>query len=252
MGEVVLTPEERDIKNWAGLAFKRPWVELVQKCSKIKRGEKLQGDEILYHPFFVNIFIDVRLVYQAMKAFKISRFVSGNLFTIILSSREDRVIWACFEREEDGVFTELTILDPTEEWSSRMASLLFIDNLKGAYELALDVIKQKRLAGSLGAIKVANIMFFKAIKDAYEGSSEAKNLPLFLTLLSDAIKTIIEKRWIRFYPNVPLYKLINLSYPILKGISPVNKLISKVLSLKLANDMLVAYQSYLTPIRISL
>jgi len=247
---IPLTLEEKEIKAWAGKAFKEPWFDLVQKCAKISRGEKL--DDIWYHPFFIDIFIDVRFVYKIMKAIKISDFVNGNLFTIILSKKEDRVIWACFEKQKDGVFTEAIVLNPEEKWADKVAELLFIDNLQGAYEYVSSWVKRNELGDSVGAIKVANIMFFKAIKDAWEKSYEGKNLPLFFMLFLDAVKKIIEKRWLRFYPNVNLYKMIKISYPLLKELSYVTYPLSKILSAKPVNDVLVAYNSFVVPLKVSI
>ncbi len=250
MGEVVLTREEREIKEWAGKSFREPWFTLVERCAKLKNGEKLSEEEKLFHPFFIDILIDTELIYKTMKTLKISRFVSGNLFTIILSKKEDRVIWACVEREEDGVFVSAKVLDPTQKWADKIAELLFIDNLKGAYEFLSDWVKRNEIAESIGAIKVANIMFFKTIKDAWEKSSEGKNLPLFLILLLDAVKTNIEKRWIRFYPDVPLAKIISLSYPLLKHTVKLVKPASYLLSVKYIDSLLKAYYSYLLPAKI--
>lgn len=246
---VALTQEEKEIKEWAGKAFKEPWLDLVQKCSKISRNEKL--DDVWYHPFFLDVLIDVRLMYKVMKTIRLSNFVNGNLFTIILSKKEDRVIWAAFEKQKDGVFTEAILLNPEEKWTDKVAELLFVDNLEGAYEYVQSWVRKNELGDSVGAIKVANIMFFKAIKDAWEKSSEGKNLPLFLLLFIDAVKTIVEKRWLRFYPDVPLSRLIKLSYPLLRELSYITYPISKVLSMKPVNEVLVAYNSFFVPVKIS-
>jgi hypothetical protein len=187
-----------------------------------------------------------------MQALKISKFVSGNLFTIILSKKEDKVIWACIEKEQDGVFVSAHTLDVTEKWADRMAELLFIDNMKGAYELACEVAKKKEIADSVGAIKVANIMFFKTIKDAYEKSGEGKNLPLFLFLLSEAIKTNIDKKWIRFFPDVPLAKIIKFSYPFVKLLASLGHPLSRILSLEPVDSIIRAYYSYFLPLKVSL
>lgn len=247
---IPLTQEEREIKEWAGRAFRQPWFDLVEKVSKLSKGEKLE--DIWHHPFFVDIFLDVRFLYKVMKAVKISRFVNGNLFTIILSKKEDRVIWACFEKEKDGVFTEAIVLNPEEKWADKVAELLFIDNMEEAWRYVTEIVRKKEIGESVGAIKVANIMFFKAIKDAWEKSSEGKNLPLFLLLFADAVKTIIEKKWIRFYPDVPLSKLIKLSYPLLKELSYITPPLVKFFSLKTVNDIMVAYNSFVVPAKVSI
>jgi hypothetical protein len=187
-----------------------------------------------------------------MQALKISKFVSGNLFTIILSKKEDKVIWACIEKERDGVFVSAHTLDVTEKWADRMAELLFIDNMKGAYELACEVAKKKEIANSVGAIKVANIMFFKTIKDAYEKSADGKNLPLFLLLLSEAIKTNIDKKWIKFFPDVPLAKIIRFSYPFVKLLASLGHPLSRILSLEPVDSIIRAYYSYILPLKVSL
>jgi hypothetical protein len=252
MAEVPLTKEEREIKAWAGKAFREPWFELVRRCAKIKSGETLSDDEILFHPFFIDVLIDVRLLCKSMQALKISKFVSGNLFTIILSKKEDKVIWACIEKEQDGVFVSAHTLDVTEKWADRMAELLFIDNMKSAYELACEVARKKEIANSVGAIKVANIMFFKTIKDAYEKSADGKNLPLFLLLLSEAIKTNIDKKWIRFFPDVPLAKIIKFSYPFVKLLASLGHPLSRILSLEPVDSIIRAYYSYILPLKVSL
>jgi hypothetical protein len=252
MGEVPLTKEEREIKAWAGKAFREPWFELVRRCSKIKSGETLSDDEILFHPFFIDVLIDSRLLCKSMQALKISKFVSGNLFTIILSKKEDKVIWACIEKEQDGVFVSAHTLDVTEKWADKIAELLFIDNMKDAYELACEVARKKEIANSVGAIKVANIMFFKTIKDAYEKSADGKNLPLFLLLLSEAIKTNIDKKWIRFFPDVPLAKIIRFSYPFVKLLASLGHPLSRILSLEPVDSIIRAYYSYILPLKVSL
>jgi|GEM_PF-967981 hypothetical protein len=252
MEEIALTKEEREIKAWAGKAFREPWFELVRRCAKIKSGEELSDDEIWLHPFFVNVLVDVRLVCKSMQTLKVSKFVSGNLFTIILSKKEDKVIWACVEKEQDGVFVSAHTLDVTERWADKMAELLFIDNMKGAYELACDVAKKKEIADSIGAIKVANIMFFKTIKDAYEKSGDGKNLPLFLFSLLDAVKTNVDRKWIRFFPDVPLAKIIRFSYPLVKYLAAIGHPVSRILSLKPVDSMIKAYYSYLLPIKVAL
>lgn len=252
MAEVPLTKEEREIKAWAGKAFREPWFELVRRCAKIKSGEELSADELFFHPFFIDVLIDSRLLCKSMQVLKISKFVSGNLFTIILSKKEDKVIWACIEKEQDGVFVSAHTLDVTEKWADRMAELLFIDNMKGAYELACEVAKKKEIADSVGAIKVANIMFFKTIKDAYEKSGEGKNLPLFLFLLSEAIKTNIDKKWIRFFPDVPLAKIIKFSYPFVKLLASLGHPLSRILSLEPVDSIIRAYYSYFLPLKVSL
>jgi len=252
MEEVPLTKEEREIKAWAGKAFREPWFELVRRCAKIKSGEELSADELFFHPFFIDVLIDSRLLCKSMQALKISKFVSGNLFTIILSKKEDKVIWACIEKEQDGVFVSAHTLDVTEKWADRMAELLFIDNMKSAYELACEVARKKEIANSVGAIKVANIMFFKTIKDAYEKSADGKNLPLFLLLLSEAIKTNIDKKWIRFFPDVPLAKIIRFSYPFVKFLASLGHPLSRILSLEPVDSIIRAYYSYILPLKVSL
>lgn len=247
---IEITPEERDIKAWAGKAFREPWFDLVQKSAKLMGGER--PNDIWYHPFFIDVFVDMRIIFKIMKATKIARLVNGNLFTIILSKKGDKVIWSCFETQENGVFTKATVLNPEEEWAKKVAELLFTDDLEGAYEYVSSFVKKSKLADSVGAIKVANIMFFKAIKDAWERSSEGKNLPLFFLLAADAVKTIIERKWIKFFPDVPLYKLIRLTYPLLKELSYIGAPISKLLSIKPINDILVTYNSLIFPIRLSL
>lgn len=249
---VPLTKEEKEIKEWAGRAFRAPWFELVEKCRRLKRGEKLSENEILFHPFFLDVLIDVRLICRAMGIAKVSRFVSGNLFTIILSKKEDRVIWACVEKEEDGVFTEAIVLNPQEKWAEKVAEMLFIDNLEGAYNYLNDWVRANEIAKSIGAIKVANIMFFKEFKDAWEKSSEGKNLLLFFANFINAVKNVVEKKWIRFYPDVPLAKIIRYSHPIVKEIARITTPISRIFALKPINDILVAYHSFLAPVKISL
>ncbi len=247
---VPLTKEEKEIKEWAGRAFRAPWFEIVEKCAKIKRGEKLPENEIMFHPFFIDVLIDIRLLCRIMELMKISKFVSGNLFTIILSKKEERVIWACVEKEEDGIFTEVSVLNPREKWTERVAEMLFIDNLEGAYNYLNEWVRKNEIAPSIGAIKVANIMFFKEFKDAWEKSSEGKNLPLFAINFLNAVKNVVERKWIRFYPDVPLAKIVRYSHPLIKEITTVANPISRIFSIKPINDILVAYHSFLAPVRI--
>lgn len=247
---IQLTQEEKEVKSWASKAFKEPWFDLVRKSAKIARGEELE--DIWYHPFFVDVYVDVRLMYKIMRAIKISRFVDGNLFTIILSKKEDKVIWACFEKQTDGVFTEAVVLDPEDKWADKVAELLFIGRMEEAYNHVASWVRKNGLADSVGAIKVANIMFFKAIKDAWERSHDGKNFPLFLVLFADAVRTIIEKKWLRFYPEVPLARIIKLSYPILKELSFVVGPLSKILSARPVDNFFVTSSSFVTPIRLSI
>ncbi len=249
---VPLTKEEKEIKEWAGESFRAPWFELVDKCRMLKQGEKLEGDDVYLHPYFVDVLLDTRILCRAMGVLKVSRFVGGNLFTIILSKREDRVIWACVEKEEGGVFVDKVVLDPSGDWADKVAEMLFTEDMQGAYNFLSEWVRKNEIADSIGAIKVANIMFFKTIKDAWESSQEGKNLPLFALKFLDAVKTNIEKKWIRFYPDVPLAKMIRFSYPLLKRITKMTNPLSYVVATKPLNDLFVSYYSFIFPIKVPL
>ena len=225
---VPLSDEEREIMIWASDAFRKPWFTLVDLMSKIQSGEKLSS--YMFDPYFIKVKLDARLAYWFMKttfAAKMAFGPNGNLLTIILSSSEDKVIWACIEREEKGIYLDYEILNDrlNEKWAEDVAKMLWINDLSSAFDyMSMWLKNQKDLSYiNLGVMKVANIRFFQAIKIAYERSNNGENLPLFLLKGVEAVKDILERGWIRFYPDVPLQKLLRTIRPILKNTTYINK-----------------------------
>ncbi len=230
-----LTKEETEVMKWAGKSFEKPWFDLCDVFKKIHDGEKLSNKEARVDPFFVPFKINGKMIYWIMKSGITNVMLGKNasLFTIILNKSESKIIWSCIERENDGVYVECHELKDRlgKEWDKKTVEMLKENDLKGAYNYLKEwVATQKDIAHiEPGVMKVANIMFFKAFQDAYEESSNGKNLTLFGVKATEAVERILDEGWIRFYPQVNFERLLRVIKPLLSFGSPLNKLLQKVL-----------------------
>lgn len=234
---ITLTPREESIMRWSGKAVKQPWFDICDRWQRMHRGERLTLDEALFDSFFLPFRLDARPLYHFMKHIG-TRLVFGDnasLFTIVLNAAADRIIWAGIEREEGGVYIEYFILNERlgGKWDEKEARLLGENRLEEAFDhLSIWIRTQPDLRHiDLGAIKVANIQFFEAIKDAWEDADDGRKLALFGANAVEAIEEIIQREWIRFYPNVNLKKMLDAIHPMLRISRPVTRLSQTVLGL---------------------
>lgn len=236
--EIYLTWKERDTKAWASESFRKPWFALVERMGRLHKGEKLTKEEALFDPFFVRMKIDTRLVYALMKIGKFVKLVLGEnatLFTVILSEDEERIIFSCIESEEDGIYTDYEILTPRlgKEWDAHLVELLKQNKMEDAFNHVKNWVKTQDDIShyNVGCIKVANILFFDAIRTAWEESNDGRNLPLFILKGAEAVTRILDEGWIRLFPDVPLQKFLRTMHPVLKNTSMLNKALQAVHSI---------------------
>lgn len=234
---LALTPREASVMRWSGRAVKQPWFDICDRWQRMYKGEHLKLGEALFDAFFLPFRLDARPLYHIMKTIGTKLVFGDNasLFTIVLNANADRIIWAGLEREEGGVYIEYFILNERlgGEWDEKAVKLLNESRLEEAFDHLSTWIRTQPDLGhiDLGAIKVANIQFFEAFKDAWEDADDGRKLALFGANAVEAVEEILQRGWIRFYPEVNLAKMLDAIHPVLRFAMPVTRLSQTVLGL---------------------
>jgi len=234
--EMALTPEEKEIMAWGSESVKGPWVEITNIFKRLHDGEDLSKDEVQVDPYFLPFDVNVKALFHIMKngGKKAILGDNGSMLSIITNTMGDEIIWAAVELEEDGVFTEFHPLSGRlgEEWAKKGAEMLYSDDMEGAFSYFKEWLSsQPGLSHiELGILKVSNVQFFGAFKKAYEGADDGAKLLLMGVKMADAVNEIMSERWIRFYPDVNLKKLLEVIAPALNFLTPVNTVLQDMLA----------------------
>lgn len=232
---MALTPEENEIMSWGAESFKAAWLDICDVLKRMHEGEEVSRDEAMIDPYFVPFDIDARAIYHLLKNGGAKAILGDNpsMLTIITNTAGDEIIWAAVEYAEDGVYTEFYPLKSRlgEDAFKKCAELLYNNEMEEAFNIFSGYIKQ--LDGmehiELGILKVANIQFFKAFKDAYEEADDGARILLMGVKMAEAVNEIMEEGWLRFHPDINLKKLLELLAPMLRTLSPVNSGMQSVL-----------------------
>ncbi len=229
-----LTKPEKEIMAWAAVAFRKWWFEMSDICQRLYAGESVPFRERRVDMFYLPFKIDVLPLFYGMRAgaAKLALGANPSLFTIVLNETGDRIVWACIEHAEDGVYTSYHILNDRlgQAWARKAAGLLFQDRMEEAFDYLTSWIrKQPEIRHiDVGAIKVAHLSFFMALKKAWDRSGEGKIGSFFFYALN-AVKEIQENRWLRLYPDVNLARALRIIYPYLKIAGPLNSVYGRLM-----------------------
>jgi len=229
-----LTEREEEIMAWAAVAFRKWWFEMSDICQRLYSGERVPFSDRRVDMFYLPFKIDVLPLYYGMRAgaAKLALGANPSLFTIVLNETGDRIVWACIENAENGVYTSYNILNDRlgRPWARKAARLLFQDKMDEAFDyLTSWVRKQPEMSHiEVGAIKVAHLSFFRVLKEAWDRSGEGKIGSFFFYALN-AVKEIQENRWLRLYPDVNLSRALRIIYPYLKISSPINSVYGRLM-----------------------
>lgn len=229
--------EEKEIMQWSKNSFANPWFDLCDRIQKLSQGKRLSLDEAQVDPYFVPFSLDARLVYLLMKTGGVKLIMGKNatLFTLITNIKGDELLWACIEKGDNGIYDEYKIVANhlNEKWAKDVGKLIYANKLKEAHKVAYSWVKTQKDLKHInpGAIKVANIMFFKKFKEGYEKSKNGKRLDLMGLNFISGVKEILDEDLIKFYPEINLKKLLDLIHPLLKISTPLNKASKNVLKL---------------------
>ena len=232
---VKLTPEEQEIMAWGAESFKEPWLALCGVFQRLHAGEKLSREEALIDPYFLPFDVNAEILFRALKAGGKRAVLgeNGSMLTVITNTRGNRIIWSAIELEEDGAYTEFHPLAGKlgKTWDKKGAEMLFDNDMEGAFHYFNDwVKKQEGLEHiDLGILKVANVQFFGAFKNAWESSDNGKRLVLMGVKMVDAVREIMDQGWLRLYPDINLKRLLELIVPALETLDPVNRFLQSSL-----------------------
>lgn len=224
-----LSTEEREVMRWAGRAFRRPWFAFCDASQRIASGTPHPSEAYRFDPFFLPVSLDARPIVWLMKSGLTNVLLGPNasLFTVVLDQSGERILWCGVEREEGGAFVEYHVLNDRldEPWAARLLELLREDRMDDAFRFVYAWVKsQTGLAHiDVGVLKVAHLPFFAALKRAWEESSEGRQLLLFTAKALDAVREIVDRRWLRFAPPVNLDRLLRTLAPGLRLTSALNR-----------------------------
>jgi hypothetical protein len=231
-----LSQKDREVMEWSGKSFRKMWFSICDALQKIEQNSSIRKNERMVDLFFLPVKIDAKLIHTAMKAgmLKLVFGKNPNLFTIVLNRKGDRIIWSCLEHAKNGAYSEYVILNDrlNQEWAKKTAGLLFEDRLSEAHACLTEwAATQDDIRHIVpGVIKIAHLQFFEKIMIAWKESDDGRNIPLFFANGMEAVREIMENRWLRFYPEVNLERFLKIITPLLRAGSPVRKNCIKVFS----------------------
>jgi len=232
-----LTAQEQAVMEWAGRAFRAPWFAFCDATQRVvqRTGARAAASPDAYRidPFFLPFPLDVRPIVWLMRSGGTNLLLGPNasLFTIVLDDAGQTILWCGVEREERGAFVEYHVLNHRlgEPWARELVELLAADRMDDAFQHVFRWVHgQPALAHiDVGVLKVAHLSFFAALKRAWDESGEGRHIPLFTAKALEAIREIVEQRWLRFAPEVNLGRLLRALLPVLQAARGVNERIAQ-------------------------
>ncbi len=222
-----LTAENEATLRWAGEAFRRPWFDLCDRLSWIARGEKHDGSAYRFDPFFLPFPLDARWLHALMRRGATQLLLGANpsLFTVVLSPSGDRILWSAVERAENGVFVEYHVLNDRldEPWAAELAALLAQDRLADALAVARAFVASQPALRHIevGVLKAAHLQFFAALERAWQRAGGKPNVASFTRHALEAVRQIVQNRWLRFAPPINLGRLLAGLLPLLQAAAPL-------------------------------
>jgi hypothetical protein len=221
--------------EWAGRAFRTPWFAFCDATQRVVSGAPGPPESYRIDPFFLPVSLDVRPIVWLMRGGATNVLLGPNasLFTVVVDDAGDSILWCGVEREQGGAFVEYHVLNDRldEPWARELNRLLRADRMDEAFRLVFEWVRAEPALAHIdvGVLKVAHLSFFAALQRAWEESGEGRHLPLFTAKALEAVREIVENRWLRFAPDVNLGRALRALLPLLRAGSAWNQRLAQPL-----------------------
>jgi len=194
-------PSDDELLRWSRENVRIPWLRICQCWDRMSKGETVERRDadlpIPLTPFRA----DMRALFYIMRDLNpLMIFEPANLFTIILDSSGSRILRAYMERTRMNAYISLDDVDPSGKWASRALEIIASGNLSPLKDYLNEFMLKER-GINVNWVKIANIQFFGALKDALEEFQKDGSPKAFIDSAYKAVKKIYNNKWIAFSPK---------------------------------------------------
>ncbi|HDH97426.1 MAG TPA: hypothetical protein ENF73_06845, partial [Proteobacteria bacterium] len=198
--------ELAEILNWATENVRKPWERMCEVAHELSEQRRLTEQQATVNvPLVPMLSVDWRAAYYLMRdILGLIVWDPANLFTIILSDDESKILRAYIEETRDNNFISITKLDPEEPY---MAEALQMINEGRLFDLRwfLDERLRERGFPRVNWVKIANIRFFCEFRRVVEAYEREGKIAAFVREAIAAVQNIYANGWIRFAPEPPAF-----------------------------------------------
>lgn len=186
---------------WAGENVKVPWLRICRCWDKMSKGEAVRAVEAQLPIPLTPFTADMRAMFYVMRDLNpLMTFEPGNLFTIILDSTGTRILRAYMERTRMNAYISLDEVRLDPSWTRRAEEIITSGNLFPLKELlSAHMVRERGVY--VNWVKIANVRFFGAFKDALEEFAGPGTLSSYIAAAYRAVREIYSHGWIAFSPK---------------------------------------------------
>jgi len=196
-----MLPSDDELLRWSGENVKAPWLRICQCWDRISRGETVDGRDAALPIPLTPYRADMRALFYIMRDLNpLMIFEPANLFTIILDSTGTRILRAYMERTRMNAYISLDDVDPSGKWAVRALEIIASGDLSPLKDYLNEFMLSER-GVNVNWVKIANIQFFGALKEALEEFQKDGSPTAFIDSAYKAVKKIYTNKWIAFSPK---------------------------------------------------
>ncbi len=197
---------EEQIITWARTHVKEPWINFVEISAKINNGESLPYPRRIVNIPMSPFKADMAALYPLMRHLTgMLTFEPGNLFTIILNDKGDKILKAYLEETENNNYVAMIDIPLEKSWVGQAEKIIAAGELEGLREL-LDALTHDKFNKRVNWVKISNLGFFRCFKDVMDRYYKTRSLVEYTSGAINAVLEIYRNDWIKFTPMPPVFQ----------------------------------------------